>query len=63
MFQPETYTGDKLSELGELVTGLAPEDLSQMPTDAVTSALSDLKDKEFDVSQCRAIINKVLQNW
>ena len=63
MFQPETYTSDKLSELGELVTGLAPEDLSQMPTYAVTSALGDLKDKEFDVSQCRAIINKVLQNW
>ena len=45
--------------MGNLMTGLEPADFDQIPAMALADTIDDIKDKDFDVSQCRAIVAKV----
>ena len=51
-----------LSEVGELVTELKPEDFEDIPPENVLSGISDLREKSssFNKLQKRAIARKVI---
>ena len=53
---------NSLSEVGELVTELKPEDFEDIPPENVLSGISDLREKSasFDKLQKKAIAKKVL---
>ena len=61
IYQPTSYTADKVREFGKLIVGLEPEDFDQMPDAAIGDAIADIAEMDFDVSQCRAIVKKVGQ--
>ena len=44
------------------MTGLDPEDLDEIPDAAIEDAMENIADKEFDMSQCRAIVKKVFSH-
>ena len=41
------------------MTGLDASDFDQIPASALADSIEDIANKDFDPSQCRAIVNKV----
>lgn len=57
--QPSEMTAGELKSMGNLAPGLQTEDIDEIRASVIADALEDLADKDFDVSQCRAITQKV----